>query len=161
MGRLAVLMGGRAAEETAIGEITTGAQNDLQEAAKLARRMVTQWGMSPELGVLAIPSDDGNPFLGYEMTQAREIGEGLATQIDRATRRLVEEAYDQALDNLREHRELLDSLAGLLLEHETMSAEALAEVWSEVEVPDPPVPAPGSLNGQGEEVELGEGQPLP
>ncbi|HYN88315.1 MAG TPA: ATP-dependent zinc metalloprotease FtsH, partial [Ardenticatenaceae bacterium] len=67
--RLAIMLGGRAAEEVAIGEITTGAENDLQEAAKLARRMVTRWGMSEELGVLAVPSDDENPFLGYELAQ--------------------------------------------------------------------------------------------
>ncbi|MGH2541612.1 MAG: ATP-dependent zinc metalloprotease FtsH, partial [Ardenticatenaceae bacterium] len=100
------------------------------------------------LGVLALPSDEENPFLGYEMTQNREIGEGLATQIDLATRRLVEEAHQNALGILREHRELLDSLAGRLLEHETLSAEALADVWEGVEVPALPGPAPGSLNGR-------------
>ncbi|MBA3533988.1 MAG: ATP-dependent metallopeptidase FtsH/Yme1/Tma family protein [Ardenticatenales bacterium] len=133
LGRITILMGGRAAEEVAIGEITSGAQNDLQEAAKLARRMVTKWGMSEELGVLAIPSDDENPFLGYEMTQHRNIGEGLATQIDLATRKIVEEAHSRAAQLLTHHRTLLDSLTERLLEHETLTAEALAEIWTGTE----------------------------
>jgi cell division protease FtsH len=153
MGRLAVMMGGRAAEELVIGEITTGAQNDLQEAAKLARQMVTKWGMSEELGVLAIPSDGENPFLGYEMTQHQNIGEGLATKIDLATRRLVEEAHQTAKDLLREYRDLLEDLTAQLLEHETLTAEALASVWEGVEVPEPPVPLPEALNGHGTEEE--------
>jgi cell division protease FtsH len=142
MGRLAVMMGGRAAEEIVIGEITTGAQNDLQEAAKLARRMVTLWGMSEELGVLAIPSDGENPFLGYEMTQHRDIGEGLATQIDLATRRLVEEAHASAKRLLTERRATLEHLANQLLEHETLSAEGLAYVWDSVDVPEAETPHP-------------------
>ena len=141
LGRLAVMMGGRAAEELVIGEITTGAQNDLQEAAKLARRMVTTWGMSEELGVMAIPSDDENPFLGYEMAHSRSIGEGLATQIDLATRRIVEEAHEEARRLLTEHRDVLDRLADRLLESETLTAEALAEVWDGTEEENPlPVP---------------------
>ncbi|HEX8684372.1 MAG TPA: ATP-dependent zinc metalloprotease FtsH, partial [Ardenticatenaceae bacterium] len=142
MGRLAVMMGGRAAEEIIIGEITTGAQNDLQEAAKLARRMVTLWGMSEELGVLAIPSDGENPFLGYEMTQHRDIGEGLATQIDLATRRLVEEAHSSARRLLTERRGTLEHLANQLLEHETLSAEGLAYVWDSIDVPEAETPFP-------------------
>ena len=133
VGRLAVLMGGRASEELAIGEITTGAENDLKEAAKLARSMVTKWGMSEELGVLALPSDSENPFLGYELTQHREIGEGLATQVDLATRRIVEEAHQKALRLLRENRDLLDQLANSLLEQETLDMDALAELWGPAE----------------------------
>ncbi len=151
MGRLAIMMGGRAAEEIAIGEITTGAQNDLKEAAKLARQMVTKWGMSKELGVLALPSDNDNPFLGYEMAQGREIGEGLATQIDEATRRMVEEAHRNALRLLQEHKALLDELASRLLEHETLSAEGLAVVWGGLEVDDDSVHVPDTFNGRGQE----------
>lgn len=139
LGRLAVLMGGRAAEEIIIGEITTGAQNDLQEAAKLARRMVTQWGMSGELGVLAIPNEGENPFLGYEMSQPRNIGEGLATQIDLATRNIVEEAHREATRLLTEHHPLLVALAERLLEQETLTAEALADIWRDTEKPAAPV----------------------
>ncbi|HBY95253.1 MAG TPA: cell division protein FtsH [Chloroflexi bacterium] len=146
IGRLAVMLGGRAGEEVAVGEITTGAENDLQEAAKLARRMVTRWGMSDELGVLALPSDGENPFLGYEMAQHENVSPGLATLADEATRRLVEEAHDHALELLRTHRALLDKLADLLLEHETVDADALAAVWGPVEEQPPSVePSPDGV----------------
>lgn len=133
LGRLAVMMGGRAAEEIIVGEITTGASNDLSEASKLARRMVTQWGMSAEIGVLAVPSDNENPFLGYEMAQQRDIGEGLATQIDLATRRIVEEAHQTAVKVLTDNKDLLVALAEGLLSHETLDAEELAKLWTNFE----------------------------
>jgi cell division protease FtsH len=129
LGMLAVNMGGRAAEELVIGEITTGAQSDLAQSAKIARRMVTQWGMSEELGVLAIPNENENPFLGYELSQSRDIGEGLATQIDLATRRIVEEAHQRALQLLRENRPLLDGVAEGLLKHETLDGAQVKEIW--------------------------------
>ncbi|MGB0389037.1 MAG: ATP-dependent zinc metalloprotease FtsH [Ardenticatenaceae bacterium] len=135
-GRLSVMMGGRAAEELIVGEITTGAQSDFQQAAKLARRMVTQWGMSDELGVLAIPSDNENPFLGYEMTQNRNISDKLAAQIDNATRNLVERAYREAMGLLTENRGLLVGLAEGLLEHETLNVQALAEIWGDPDMRD-------------------------
>lgn len=135
LGRLGVMMGGRAAEELIIGEITTGAQNDFQQAAKLARRMVTQWGMSKELGVLAVPNDNENPFLGYEMTQNRNISDQLATQIDKATRKIVEDAYQEAMRLLTENRHLLVAVSEALLEHETLSAEGLSEIWGNGEEP--------------------------
>jgi cell division protease FtsH len=131
LGRLAVMMGGRAAEEIIIGEITTGAQNDLSEAAKLARRMVTQWGMSQEIGVLAIPNDTENPFLGYELAQSRDVGEGLTTQIDLATRRIVEEAHQKALQLLTDHKQLLITLADGLLANETLDSMALGQMLEE------------------------------
>lgn len=134
-----------------MGEITTGAENDLKEAAKLARRMVTKWGMSEELGVMAIPSDGDNPFLGYEMTQAREIGEGLATQIDLATRRLVEEAHQQALKILTANQSLLHDLAARLLSDETLSRDELAEIWSPAEQNGQPSLAAAAVSdGEGE-----------
>jgi cell division protease FtsH len=154
IGRLAILLGGRAAEEVAIGEITTGAENDLQEAARLARRMVTRWGMSEELGVLALPNDGENPFLGYEMTQSHNVSPGLSSLADEATRRLVEEAHHQALALLRQHAGLLDRLAEMLLEHETVDAEALAAVWGPAEEPPPatgqaPDMGSSNMNGNG------------
>lgn len=142
IGRLAVMMGGRAAEELAIGEITTGAENDLKEASKLARNMVTKWGMSEELGVLALPSDSENPFLGYDLTQHREIGEGLATQIDIATRRIVEEAHREAGRLLGENRQLLDDITNGLLENETLDAEDLTVLWGSAETPVPRLASP-------------------
>lgn len=142
LGRLALMMGGRAAEELIIGQITTGAQSDLERAAKLARRMVTQWGMSEELGVMAIPGEGENPFLGYEMSQSRNIGEGLATQIDLATRTMVEQAHQEATRILHDYHDLLVKLAEALLEHETLDAEGLAEIWGDIKAPELPVFVP-------------------
>jgi cell division protease FtsH len=139
------MMGGRAAEELIIGEITTGAQNDLEQAAKLARRMVTQWGMSEELGVMAIPGEGENPFLGYEMSQSRNIGEGLATQIDLSTRNIVEQAHQDATRILEEYHDLLVKLAEGLLEHETLDADQLAEIWCDIKVPELPVFVPHQI----------------
>jgi len=132
-GKLAMIMGGRAAEELIIGEITTGASGDFQQAAKIARQMVTRWGMSEELGVLAIPNGNENPFLGYEMTQNRNISQELASQIDQATRKIVDKAYQEALRLLTEHRNVLVAVAGALLEHETINAEQLRQIWGEDE----------------------------
>lgn len=142
LGRLAVMMGGRAAEEIIIGEITTGAQNDLSEAAKLARRMVTQWGMSQEIGVLAIPNDSENPFLGYELSQSRDVGEGLTTQIDLATRRIVEEAHQKAIQLLNDHKQLLVTLAEGLLTNETLDSVALGQMVEDYTQKPKPAPAP-------------------
>src|SRR5690606_19724154 len=148
MGRLAVMLGGRAAEEIAIGEITTGAENDLQEVVKLARRMVTRWGMSEELGVLALPTDQENPFLGYEMSQAQTISQDLLALADQATRNLVQEAYEYAVSLLRDNRALLDRLADVLLEHETVDADGLASVWGPSEEADPvSEPSPDGARG--------------
>jgi cell division protease FtsH len=81
MARLAVMLGGRTAEEIAIGDITSGAENDLIEATSLARRMVTRWGMG-NLGLAAFKSDDHQPFLGYDLSQGREYSEATAAKID-------------------------------------------------------------------------------
>lgn len=148
LGRLAVMMGGRAAEEIIIGEITTGAQNDLSEAAKLARRMVTQWGMSQEIGVLAIPNDSENPFLGYELSQSRDVGEGLSTQIDLATRRIVEEAHQKALQLLTDHKQLLVTLAEGLLTNETLDSLALGQMVEEYTQKPKPAPAAPEVAAQ-------------
>ncbi|MGB0429997.1 MAG: hypothetical protein ACPGLV_05950 [Bacteroidia bacterium] len=132
-GKLAMIMGGRAAEELIIGEITTGASGDFQQAAKIARQMVTKWGMSEELGVLAIPSSNENPFLGYEMTQNQNISQELASQIDQATRKIVDKAYQEALRLLTKHRHILVAVANALLEYETINAEQLRQIWGEDE----------------------------
>ena len=89
--RLAVMLGGRTAEEIAIGEITTGAENDLVEATRLARRMVTRWGMA-KLGPIAFRVDEQQPFLGYELSQRPDYSEATAAEIDGEVRRLLEEA---------------------------------------------------------------------
>ena len=85
MARLAVMLGGRTAEEIAFGEVTTGAENDLVEATRLARRMITRWGMG-KLGLAAFKADEEHPFLGYELSQGRDYSEATAARIDEEVR---------------------------------------------------------------------------
>jgi len=125
--RLEVMLGGRTAEELALGEITTGAENDLVEATQLARRMVTRWGMG-ELGLIAFRADEEHPFLGYELAKGKDYSEETASSIDREVRRLLDESHRKAHNLLSTKRELLDKLASRLLEEETIEKEELLNI---------------------------------
>ncbi len=125
MTRLSVLMGGRVAEEIAFGHFTTGASNDIKQASNLARRMVTEFGMSDRIGPIHYGSDDGdNPFLGKDFGASRRYySESVAQLIDDEVKRLVEEGHEAAREILTENRETLDKLAQALLDRETLDAE--------------------------------------
>jgi len=125
--RIQVMLGGRTAEEIALGEITTGAENDLIEATQLARRMVTRWGMG-ELGLIAFRADEEHPFLGYELARGKDYSEETASLIDRDVRRLLDESHSNVRKLLSGKREKLDSLAQALLEEETISREQLIRI---------------------------------
>jgi cell division protease FtsH len=125
--RLRVMLGGRTAEEVAIGEITTGAENDLIEATRLARRMVTSWGMS-ELGLAAYDSSSENRFLGYEIGQGRSFSEDTARRVDAEVERLLGEGHKEVHDLLESGRDRLDRLANALLEKETVEYDELQEL---------------------------------
>ncbi len=125
--RLAVMLGGRTAEEVAIGDITTGAENDLIEATSLARRMVTRWGMG-DLGLVAFKSDDHQPFLGYELSQGREYSEATAAKIDQEVQRLLDERHKAVRELLTTNREKLDLLVNALLKEETVDQVTLVEI---------------------------------
>lgn len=131
MGRLAVLLGGRVAEELVFNEVSTGAQNDLKEATQLARRMVGLWGMSEELGPVYLGLGEQHVFLGREIVQDHGIGTTTLDRADQAVRRLLEEARAQAEQVLRTHREELDRLADLLIVEETVGPEKIREVLGE------------------------------
>jgi cell division protease FtsH len=138
VGRLAVLLGGRAAESLVYGQPTTGAESDLKEATALARRMVGLWGMSDELGPAYYGLGEVHPFLGREMALPKEYAEATAAELDRAVRRQLELAYRRASETLRLHRPLLDRLANELLLRETVDAQRLEELF-EAEAPVTPV----------------------
>lgn len=125
--RIAVLMGGRAAEEIIFGEITTGAGNDIQVATDTARRMVCEWGMSDVIGPLRYASTDTNPFLGQGGTgaTARPYSEDVAQKIDAELHRIVTEQYDVALTTLRDNYHLLELMSQALLEFEVLDAEEI------------------------------------
>src|SRR5437667_9364107 len=110
--------GGRTAEEIAIGDVTTGAENDLMQATRLARHMVTRWGMG-KLGLMSFQSGEHQPFLGYELAQGREYSEATAARIDQEVQRLLEEQHKAVYELLTGAREKLDLLVDTLLKEET------------------------------------------
>jgi cell division protease FtsH len=131
LGRIEVMLGGRAAEEVTFDEMTTGAENDLKGASDLARRMVGIWGMSEELGPVYFGLGEEHPFLGRVMTQERSYGDETASAIDAAVQRLVDSAHEHAVKLLREHRYHLDSMAQKLLQQETLNASDVQAVLAE------------------------------
>jgi len=128
------LLGGRAAEEIVFSDITSGASNDLERVTKLARQMVTRLGMSSELGPMVYGQKDEMVFLGKEFTEQRDYSESVAEKIDQEVKQLVWESYDRAKEILKDHREVLDTIASKLLEQETIEAAELNEIFP---VPEP------------------------
>jgi cell division protease FtsH len=128
LARLAVSLGGRAAEELVYGQPTTGAESDLKAATDLARRMVGLWGMSDELGPVSYNVGERDPFLGREIAAPKEYAESTATRIDDAVAELLEAARQRASDLLAGHRPQLDAIADELVTTETVSGERLAEL---------------------------------
>jgi len=127
MARLAVMLGGRTAEELAIGDITTGAENDLVEATRLARRMVTRWGMGTQ-GPVAFEVDEEQPFLGYSLAHGRDYSEDTAARIDRDVCAIMEERQGLVRRLLTDARDKLDRLEQQLLQEETIAEDVLVRV---------------------------------
>ncbi len=121
--RMTQALGGRAAEELVIGEIHTGARQDLEVVSKIARAMVTEYGMSDDLGPITYGRKTGPVFLGKDIAEERNYSEEIARKIDLAVREIVDRAYDRAVSILTEHREQLDLLVEKLLEHESLERE--------------------------------------
>ncbi|WP_051761694.1 ATP-dependent zinc metalloprotease FtsH [Microbispora rosea] len=130
--QLAMLLGGRTAEELVFHEPTTGASNDIEKATSIARRMVTEYGMSERLGARKFGSGNGEVFLGREMGHERDYSEQIASAIDEEVRRYIESAHDQAWEILVQYRDVLDNLVLELMEKETLSREQVLEIFSPV-----------------------------
>ncbi|WP_427197740.1 ATP-dependent zinc metalloprotease FtsH [Ornithinimicrobium sp. Y1847] len=130
--QLAYALGGRVAEEMVFHDPTTGAANDIEKATGLARKMVTQFGMSERVGAVKLGSAGGEVFLGRDMGHERDYSENLAGVVDQEVRRLIEAAHDEAWHALNDNRDILDALVLELLEKETLNAEAIAEVFKDV-----------------------------
>ena len=128
--QMAVALGGRIAEELIYGEeeVTTGASNDLQQVARVARQMVTRFGMSDNLGPVALGRQQGNMFLGRDIMSERDFSEETAATIDEEVRNLVDVAYNRAKRVLEENRQILDKLAEMLIDKETVDAEELQDL---------------------------------
>ena len=138
------MLGGRAAEVVALGEISTGARNDLERATKTVRRMITEYGMSDELGYMTFGhGHEEQVFLGRDISRDKNYSEEIAAAIDREIKRMMDEAFEKSKQIVVEHRELLDKIANALLEKETIEGEAFVELIGE---------KPRQDNGEIEEV---------
>nr|WP_199291710.1 MULTISPECIES: ATP-dependent zinc metalloprotease FtsH3 [Aphanizomenon] len=128
--QMAVALGGRLAEEIIFGEeeVTTGASNDLQQVARVAKQMITRFGMSDRLGPVALGRQQGNMFLGRDIMSERDFSEETAAAIDEEVRKLVDTAYIRAKEVLVDNRKVLDEIAQMLIEKETVDAEELQEI---------------------------------
>jgi len=116
--RLAVIMGGRAAEDIVFDTATSGAENDLKQVRKMARKMVLDWGMGERFKHISLGEDQGNVFLGEELAKGREYSDETAREVDEEIRRITENAFQRAVNTLEEHRDAFDDLADLLIERE-------------------------------------------
>ncbi len=164
LNRLAVMMGGRAAEAVVEGIVTSGAADDLKQATNLARRMVMEWGMGESLGEMAISNSHED---GYGLLQRPEYSEETARQVDEEIKKILKEAYDRAVAVLREHRDGLDRLAQDLLEKEEVPGKEVLELLGVHKVPEPieeeplstPTPVPQGVApvGGASPPELGRG----
>jgi cell division protease FtsH len=163
-GMLAVLMGGRTAEEIFLGHITTGAGNDIERATDIARNMVCEWGMS-QLGPLAYGKKEEAIFLGREIAQHRDFSEDTAVQIDKEVKRIVSQAYEKARNLLETNRDTLDRIAQALLVREVLDANEVKMLMEGKTLPDkprtPPTPPPQGTPGTDPKVVRPELRPAP
>ncbi len=123
------LLGGRAAEELILNDISTGASNDIERATSIARSMVTKYGMSKRIGTLMLGSDQSEVFLGRDFAQSKEYSEETAGIIDEEVKKIIDEAYHRAKQILTEHADKLHAVAGILLEKEKIEAEEFEEIF--------------------------------
>ena len=126
------LYGGRLAEEMTLGfdGVTTGASNDIERATKLARAMVTKWGLSEKLGPLAYEEEEGEVFLGKQMSQRKAMSEQTAEEIDREVRAIIDSCYGRAKQILEDNRDKLDLMADALMQYETIDADQIEDIMS-------------------------------
>ena len=118
-----VSLGGRVAEELVFDDITTGASQDIKQATRMAKDMVTKYGMSENIGLICYDNDDDEVFIGRDLAHTRGYGEGVATTIDLEVKRIIDECYEKAKQMIAEHRDVLDACANLLLEKEKISQQ--------------------------------------
>lgn len=128
LGNIAILMGGRVAEELVTKTMTTGAGNDIERATELARKMVCEWGMSDKLGPITFGKKEEEIFLGREISQHRDYSESTAVAIDNEVFRIVSENYQRAKELLGTHIKALTAIAEALLEHETLDGPQIDDL---------------------------------
>ncbi len=137
---IAVLFGGRIAEEIFMGQMTTGASNDFERATQMARRMVTQWGMSDSLGPMVYGENEGEVFLGRSVTTHKNVSEATMQQVDMEIRRIIDEQYALARKLIEENRDKIEAMTQALLEWETIDSDQIGDIM-EGRAPRPPKPS--------------------
>ncbi|HMW37555.1 MAG TPA: cell division protein FtsH, partial [bacterium] len=133
--RLAMMMGGRAAEKIIYNHYTTGASNDIERATEMARRMICEWGMSDALGPVAFGKKDEEVFLGREIATSKNYSENTAVQIDAEIKRIVSEAENKALSLIEQNIQTLHNIANALVERETIDSEELDMILKGQQLP--------------------------
>jgi cell division protease FtsH len=139
---IAVLFGGRIAEEIFMHQMTTGASNDFERATEIARRMVTQWGMSDILGPMVYGENEGEVFLGRSITTHKNVSETTMQKVDSEIRRIVDEQYKVARKLIEDNRDKVEAMAKALLEFETLDADQLGDIMAGKPPRPPKVPSP-------------------
>jgi cell division protease FtsH len=161
--KIAGMLGGHVAEELVFGDTTTGASNDIEKATNLARAMVTQYGMSEKLGPLTFGKKEEMIFLGREISEQRNYSDEVAAKIDEEVREIIDRAYDRAKEALTAQRAVLDRLAGLLVEKETIEGEEFESLFAGVLPPRSKSPTPRRMGEatppEGGEAPVEEGEP--
>lgn len=128
LNRIAIMLGGRAAEKIVYGDVSTGAADDLKKATKLSRRMICQWGMSDVLGTVSFRIEEQHPFLGRELSEPKDFSEHTAQVIDREVHQMITELEKKAEDVLSKNRDKLDTLTEQLLARETLSRKDIDQL---------------------------------
>jgi cell division protease FtsH len=137
---IAVLFGGRIAEEVFMGQMTTGASNDFERATTIARSMVTQWGMSDEMGTMVYGENEGEVFLGRSITTHKNVSEATLQKVDQEIRKIIDQQYELAKKLILDNRDKVEAMAKALLEWETIDADQIGDIMAG-KPPRPPKPA--------------------
>jgi cell division protease FtsH len=158
--QLCSLYGGRVAEELIFGEdkVTTGASNDIERATKMARNMVTKWGLSDEMGPVAYGEQEDEVFLGRSVTQHKNVSDETARKIDEVVRSILDKAYARTKEILTENLDKLHSMSKLLLEYETIDVPQIDAI---MEGREPPPPMGWNKTGKDGGNDKGNPRPLP
>ncbi len=160
-GQICILMGGRCAEKIFLETETTGAANDIEVATERARKMVTEWGMSPTMGPLSFGKKEEQIFLGREISQHRDYSEATAIRIDEEVRRIVEEGYKRAWNILESNRDALVRLAEALLEYETLDSWEIEAIIKGEPIEKKAAPAEADSQGKPVVEPVPDRAPLP
>ncbi|MDP6122754.1 MAG: ATP-dependent zinc metalloprotease FtsH [Arenicellales bacterium] len=149
LSRIAVLMGGRVAEEIFMGQMTTGAANDFEQATDMARNMVARWGMSDELGTRIYGENESEVFLGRDVTTHRNLSNSMAELVDSEISRIINDQYTSAKEIIETHRDKVETMAHALMEWETLDADQIDAVMEGRDPAPPSSSSGGSQSGKG------------